>query len=209
MEVQELRSIATKSLYLRGLNQVPIGLLLAYWGVLGMVGSLRENTGWSFLLLFVLPLGLLQIASRRILRFYEQTFGRVSYFSPAGLRNSLSAVPLAAGALCGLYLNGQTDSWSGSAAHLNPLLVLLGLGWLVSCWIRDILDRHHLAAWGSLIALGLFPVWGRGGFTNIGVDWLSFILYGVTMVVTGWFDHRSLVHLAPPDWEERSDSGAS
>ncbi len=61
---------------------------------------------------------------------------------------------------------------------------------------------HHVVVLGTLLAIGLLPVWGGPDADNAGL-----VLAGVAVIVMGLLDHRLLVRTFGPSVPLTAESG--
>ena len=182
MDRDRLQSAAAAYPYLRGLSSIPLGLLflvaaLGNWEW----GPLRHD--WVFVVA-VLALGAVWAA---INRYYNEHYGRVT---PSARQQYRAA---AAGLLGVALMIGLTTllrsraSWSLDLP-VNPIPAAFGLLMLVYYAAVSGLRTHHLVIWGSLIVVGLVPVWDGADPSNVGL-----VITGAAVVVNGVFDHLEIV----------------
>jgi hypothetical protein len=55
------------------------------------------------------------------------------------------------------------------------------------------LRAHHVVIWGSLVVIGLLPVWDGADPSNVGL-----VLTGAAVIVNGVFDHLVIVRTFGP-----------
>jgi hypothetical protein len=153
MDTAQLRSAAAEHRYLRGLIQVPVGLLFiaaavgnAHWGPLA--------NDWVFVAVMVLLAG----AAVAIHRFYDEHYGRVT--PPADREAKAIAMALLGAALLfGLALLLRSRAEWSLDLPVNPIPAVFGLLMLAYSATVVTLRAHHVVVWGSLAVAGLLPVW--------------------------------------------------
>ena len=75
---------------------------------------------------------------------------------------------------------------------------------LASYAAGGVLRRHHVIVFGTLLVVGLLPVWNGADPSNIGL-----LLAGVAFIVAGILDHRELVRtFGPADGLQLGNAGA-
>jgi hypothetical protein len=182
MDTDRLQSAAAEYPYLRGLTAIPLGLLF-FVAALGNWewGPLQHD--WVFVVA-VLAIGAIWAA---INRYYNEHYGRVT---PSVGRQYRAA---AAGLLGVALMLGLTTllrsraSWSLDLP-VNPIPAAFGLLMLAYYALVSGLRAHHIVIWGSLIVIGLLPVWDGADPSNVGL-----VLTGAAVVVNGVFDHLVIV----------------
>jgi hypothetical protein len=174
MDTSQLWSAAAEHRYLRGLIQVPVGLLFVaaalgneHWGPLG--------NDWVFVAVMVLLGG----AAVGISRFYDERYGRVT---PTADREAKAI---------GMALRSRAD-WSLDLP-VNPIPAVFGLVGLAYSATVVTLRPHHVVIWGSLAVAGLLPVWSGDDPSNAGL-----VMCGVAVMANGVFDHLSLARTLSP-----------
>jgi hypothetical protein len=187
MDPRRLQAAAAEYPYLRGLLLVPAGLLL-FLAALGnwQWGPLRHD--WVFLA------GALAIgaACALIYRHYNEHYGRVTPSSRTQLKAAAASVVGIAVMAGGTTLLRSRASWSLDLP-VNPIAAAFGLLMLAYYAAVVRLRPHHVAIWGSLVVIGLLPVWDGADPGNVGL-----VLAGVAMIVNGVFDHLQLVRAFGP-----------
>jgi hypothetical protein len=144
------------------------------------------NLGWEPLGRPVIFLGYLAALTAVVVgvtRYSNNHYGRVRFTTKQQVRFTVASfacfgIPLIAGPILDFRLDLPVSAFA----------VLFGLGMLVwfTVWVG--LRWDHVAVWGTLIAVGLLPVWG--GFADrASVGWLPI---GVATIVAGILDHRAL-----------------
>jgi 4-hydroxybenzoate polyprenyltransferase len=188
MDPTQLRSAAAEYRYLRGLIQVPLGLLFIaaalgneHWGPL-------END-WVFVAVLVLLAGV----AAAVNRFYDEHYGRVT---PTADREAkaIGVGLLGAAVLFGasLLLRSRA-SWSLDLP-VNPIPGVFGLLMLAYSATVVTLRPHHVVIWGSLAVAGLLPVWSGDDPSNAGL-----VMCGIAVMANGVFDHLQIVRtMGPP-----------
>jgi len=187
MNTEQLRSAAAEHRYIRGLIQVPIGLLFIaaalgneHWGPL--------DNDWVFIAVVLLLAG----SALSINRFYDEHYGRVT---PTADQQAKSfGVGLVSAALLfglALLLRSRAD-WSLDLP-VNPVPGVFGLTMLGYSATVVTLRPHHVVIWGSLAVAGLLPVWSGDDPSNVGL-----VLCGVAVIANGVFDHLTIVRTLGP-----------
>ena len=188
MTTESLRSTASDYHVLRGLLAVPVGCLMlvsaagnARWG------PLRHD--WVF---FAAAL-VLALSAALINRYYNEHFGRVTP-SRSQQRRGFAAALLGVALMFPVAtLLRSRASWSLDLP-VNAIAATFGLLMLGYYAATVRLRPHHLVIWGSLVVVGLAPVWTGGDPSNTGL-----LLAGIALVINGLLDHRELVRsLRPP-----------
>jgi hypothetical protein len=181
MERMEHEATAVHYPYLRGLLAVPLGVLFILSG-LGNIAWGPFAHSWV-----VIVAGVLAVAAYPVTAlYYVKTYGRVvpkrntSTFIGANVLCVVVAVggPILIDVL-NLPINGFAVSWA--ATVLVAYAVTIGL------------RTSHSLIWGTVLLLGLIPVWGDPATTdssNIGL-----VILGVAAIATGILDHRVLVRM--------------
>jgi hypothetical protein len=187
MDPTQLSSSAAEHRYLRGLIQVPVGLLFIvaalgneHWGPL--------DNDWVFVAVLVLLAG----AAWAVNRFYDEHYGRVT---PAADREAkaIGMGLLGAALLFGLALLLRSRADWSLDLPVNPIPAAFGLLMLAYYALVVGLRAHHLLIWGSLVVVGLLPVWDGADPSNVGL-----ILCGLAVMVNGVCDHLVLVRSLAP-----------
>jgi len=184
---KRLQSAAAEYHYFRGLISVPAGALfiVAALGNEGW-GPLRHD--WVFVAV-LLAIGAICLV---IDRYYKQHYGRVTP-SPRQQLKGVAAIVLAVAIMIGLsMLLRSRASWSLDLP-VNAIAVAFALLMLVSYALVVGLRPHHMVIWGSLLVVGLLPVWDGGDPSNAGL-----VLAGVAVMVNGVFDHLQLARTFGP-----------
>lgn len=184
MERRDLESAARKVTYLRGLLGIPIGMLFVITGL--------GNLGWDPLVnrwIFGSALLALAVAALGINRHYDEIYGRVRLSRAQRVRYGVTSTVLLGGALIGgpildFVLEPPISLFATSFA-------LASLAWFAICVG---LRAHHVVIWGSLLVIGLLPVWG--GFSDpVSVAWLPI---GLASMAAGICDHLALARSFGP-----------
>jgi hypothetical protein len=187
MDPTHLRSAAAEHRYLRGLIQVPIGLVFIA-SALGNEAWGPFASDWVFIAALVLLAGL----AAAVHRFYDEHYGRVT---PAADREAKAiGVALVGGAVLfgvSLLLRSRA-SWSLDLP-VNPIPGVFGLLMLVYSAVVVTLRPHHVVIWGLLAVAGLLPVWSGDDPSNAGL-----VMCGVAVVINGVFDHLTIVRTMGP-----------
>jgi hypothetical protein len=187
MDTAQLKSAAAEYRYLRGLIQVPVGLVFIaaalgneHWGPLA--------NDWVFVAVLVLLAGV----AAAVNRFYDEHYGRVT---PTADREAKAiGIGLLGGALlfgAALLLRSRA-AWSLDLP-VNPIPGAFGLLMLAYSATVVRLRPHHVAVWGSLAVAGLLPVWSGDDPSNVGL-----VMCGVAVMVNGVLDHVQIVRTMGP-----------
>jgi hypothetical protein len=184
---RQLRTTAAEHRYLRGLIQVPLGLLF--------IAAALGNEHWGPLAddwVFIAVLVLLGGAAWAINRFYDDHYGRVT---PTADREAKAIGTGLAGAAvlfgAALLLRSRAD-WSLDLP-VNPIPGIFGLAMLAYSATVVTLRPHHVVIWGSLAVAGLLPVWSGDDPSNVGL-----VMCGVAVIANGVFDHLTVVRTMRP-----------
>jgi hypothetical protein len=179
---RRLQAAAAEYPYLRGLFGIPLGALflvsaLGNW----RWGPLRHD--WVFVVAVLVIAGLFAA----IKRYYDDRYGRVT----PSARNQFLVLILGAAAVA--VMIGLTTLLRSRAVWsldlpVNPIPVAFGLFMLGYYAVLVDLRVHHVVIWGSLVVVGLLPVWDGADPGNVGL-----VLTGAAAVVNGVFDHLALV----------------
>ena len=187
MNTEQLRSAAAEHRYIRGLIQVPVGLLFIaaalgneHWGPL--------DNDWVFIAVLLLLAG----GALLINRFYDEHYGRVT---PAADREAkaIGLGLLGAALLFGLALLLRSRADWSLDLPVNPIPGVFGLTMLAYSAAVVTLRPHHVVIWGSLAVAGLLPVWSGDDPSNVGL-----VMCGVAVMVNGVFDHLTIVRTMGP-----------
>jgi hypothetical protein len=188
MNHTELRSVAAGYPYLRGLLSIPAGLLLLLAAAGNAeLGPLRHD--WVFLA----TAAVFAAIALAIDRYYAAHFGRVT---PARRQQYRFAAVSAAGVVLIIGASTLLRSRAGWSLDLpvNPIAATFGVLMLAYYAAVAGLRAHHVVIWGTVVVVGLLPVWTGGDPSNIGL-----VIAGAASVVNGVFDHLALVRsLGPP-----------
>ena len=123
-------------------------------------------------------------AALLINRFYQDRYGQVTLTRRQQIRLTVASFILfAAGLVGGTILDSSFDL---PVSLFACSFALAMLAWFAICVG---LRTHHIVIWGSLLIVGLFPVWGNLP-DKVSVAWLP---VGVATIAAGLFDHRTLV----------------
>lgn len=197
MTTESLRSTASDYHVLRGLLAVPVGCLL--------IVSAAGNARWGPLRhdwVFVAAALVLALSAALINRYYNEHFGRVTP-SPAHQRRSAAAAVLGVVLMLPVTLLLRSRaSWSLDLP-VNAIAATFGLLMLGYYAATVRLRPHHLVIWGSLVVVGLAPVWTGGDPSNTGI-----LLTGIALIVNGLLDHRELVRSLTPTTTAAGDADA-
>ncbi len=197
MERKQLETAAAHVTHLRGLLAVPLGLLFIVTG-LGNLAWGPFVHDWAF----VGSVAILAAAALLINRFYQDRYGRVTLTTRQQVRLTVASFILFAAGLVGGTILDSTFDLPVSLFACSFALAMLA--WFAICVG---LRTHHIVIWGSLLIVGLLPVWGDLP-DKVSVAWLPI---GVATIAAGLFDHRALVRTfgAPAaTTRERLDVGA-
>jgi hypothetical protein len=180
MERRQLEAAATHVTHLRGLLAVPLGLLFVAIG-LGNLAWGPFAHDW----VFVGSVAIIAGAAMLINRFYQDRYGRATLTTRQQVRLTVASFILfGAGLVGGTILDSSFDVpvslFACSFALAMPAWFAICVG----------LRIHHIVIWGSLLIVGLLPVWGDLP-DKVSVAWLPI---GVATIAAGLFDHRALVH---------------
>ena len=133
---------------------------------------------------FVASVAIIAAAALLIDRFYQDRYGRVTLTTRQQVRLTVASFILfAAGLAGGTILDSSFDL---PVSLFACSFALAMLAWFAICVG---LRTHHLVIWGSLLIVGLLPVWGNLP-DKVSVAWLPI---GVATIAAGLFDHRTLV----------------
>jgi hypothetical protein len=169
MERRELEQAGASYWHLRGLLYVPVGALL----ILSALFNADLGPDWGFLVA-VAAAGLAWLA---ISRYYGSHYGRMRPTAQQEARG-LAAVAVAIAAIAlGAFVLRDTP--------LNPVAIAFAGGMLISYHLGVGLKPHHIAVWGTLLVVGVIPVWDGADSANAGLA-----LAGVAVIVSGLLDHR-------------------
>jgi hypothetical protein len=184
MERRELERSAARVTYLRGLLAVPFGLVL--------LASAAGNLDWGPYrngAVFIVTVLVLGAVAWVIYRWYDQHYGRVRLTVRQQRRmTAASFTCFGIGLSLGAYLDFHLD------VPISVTLVLFGMAMLVWFAVCVGLRPDHLVVWGTLIVVGLVPVWDRFD-DRTSVAWLPM---GVAVIVAGLLDHLALVRRFGP-----------
>ena len=187
MDHRRLQSVAVEYPYLRGLVAVPAGLLF-------VVAALGNSEWGPFAsdVVFVAAVLAIAVACWLVTRHYDERFGRVT---PSTRRQVRAAAVTVAGAALmvgfSLLLRSRA-SWSLDLP-VNPIPAVFATLMLAYYAAVAGLRAHHVVIWGSLLLIGLVPVWDGGDPSNAGL-----VLAGVAVMVNGVCDHLALVRALTP-----------
>lgn len=191
MERTQLESAAAENSHLRGLFALPLSGLMTL-AALGNweVGPLRHSWVW---VACALALG---AACLLIARFYDEHYGRVTP-SARQRRRAILAVAISVPIMIvGSLLLSSRAAWSLNLP-VNTTAVAFALVMLVTYALSVGLRAHHRIVFGTLLAIGLLPVWAREGMSgNAGL-----VLAAAAIAVAGILDHRLLVRTFGPSRE--------
>lgn len=187
MNRQKLQSVAVEYPYLRGLVAVPAGLLF-------VVAALGNSEWGPFAsdAVFVAAVLAIGVACWLVTRQYDERFGRVT--PSTGRQVRAVAVTIAGATLMvgfSLLLRSRA-SWSLDLP-VNPIPAVFAALMLAYYAAVAGLRAHHVVIWGSLLVIGLLPVWDGGDPSNTGL-----VLAGVAVMVNGFCDHLALVRALTP-----------
>jgi hypothetical protein len=180
MEREHLESAAASYSYLRGFLAIPAGAAFVLAGLTNLEwGPLRHI--WIFWV-SALVMG---AAYLRIVRYYNENYGRVT---PSSRTQARSATAALIGALVTGFGGVQLDF--SFDLPVSATTIALSLVMLVHYAVGVGLRTHQMIICGSLLVAGLLPVWGGvgpDGRVNAGL-----VLAGVAVMMLGIFDHGAL-----------------
>jgi hypothetical protein len=187
MDPARLRSTAAEHRYLRGLIQVPLGLLF----IVAALGN--EHWGplahdWVFVAAMVLLAGVAWAVNR----FYDAHYGRVTP-TPGREAKATGMALVGAVLLFGLALLLRSRAGWSLDLPVNPIPGAFGLLMLAYSATVVRLRPHHVVIWGSLAVAGLLPVWSGDDPSNVGL-----VMSGAAVMVNGVFDHLTIVRTMGP-----------
>jgi hypothetical protein len=186
MERKHLESAAASYFYLRGFLAIPAGAVFILAGLANLEwGPLRHI--WVFWV-SALVIG---VAYLRIVRYYHDNYGRVTFSLRTQARNTITAL---IGALVVSFGGVQLDM--SFDLPVSATAAALALVMLVTYAVSVGLRTYQMIICGSLLVAGLLPVWGDvgpDGRVNVGL-----MLVGVTIMVLGIFDHGALKRTLGP-----------
>jgi hypothetical protein len=183
MERKVLIAAAANYPYLQGLWVLPLGFMLILAGLSNL--QRRPEEPWMSVILAG-GLVLCGAAIVRIARYYRQNYGEVT---PTRSRQVRHAVAVGAWLAVLFVVGGKFLFWSPD----SPVCVYaaaFSLATLVYYAILTGLRTHHLVIWGSLLAVGLLPIWGGLGPDR---DAIAMFPLGVALMVSGLLDQRLLM----------------
>ncbi len=188
MERTTLESAVAENSHLRGLFAVPLaGLMLL--SALGnwAVGPLRH--AWVFVACAVL----LAATCLPLARYYNEHYGRVTPSKHQQQRAVLTVVVCLPAIVGGSLLLSSRAAWSLDLP-VNPTAISFALLMLVTYAMSVGLKAHHKIVFGTLLGVGLVPVWAHEGMSgNAGLA-----LAAVAVAAAGVLDHRLLVRTFGP-----------
>jgi hypothetical protein len=183
-ERKQLERAAASVTYLRGLMAVPLGLLLVATGLGNLDwGPYRSGA------VFVATVVVLGAVWWGLYRWYEEHYGRARL--PVHEQARLTAANFfffGASLSGGAFLDSKLD-WPVSIS-----CTLFGVAMLVWFAVCVGLRPDHVLVWGTLVVVGLAPVWGSVDDRAA----LAWVPMGVAAVVAGLLDHRALVQRFGP-----------
>ena len=181
MDRRRLQAAAAEYPYLRGLFGIPLGALF-------LVSALGNWEWGPFRHDWVFVVAVLAIAGvfAAINRYYNDHYGRVT----PSARNQLLVLVLGVAAVAVMLgITTLLRSRAGWSLDLpvNPIPVAFGMFMLGYYAVLVEVRPHHVVVWGSLVVVGLLPVWDGADPGNVGL-----LLTGAAAVVNGVFDHLAL-----------------
>jgi hypothetical protein len=193
---RHLQAVAAEYPYLRGLTAVPAGLLF----VVSALGNWSWGPFAEPAFFVVVALALIGVAAA-VNRYYDGHYGRVTPSKRQRTRAAAIAVASVAAIVFGTMLLHSRASWSLDLP-VNTLPVIFGAIMLVHYGTVVGLGPRHVVIWGTLVAIGLVPVWHGENPLNVGL-----VLTGAAVAVNGVFDHLRLVRAFGPPVAPASDPG--
>jgi hypothetical protein len=188
MDTRQLQSAAAEYRYLRGLIQVPLGLLFIaaalgneHWGPLA--------NDWVFVAVLLLLAGVAALVNR----FYDEHYGRATPTADREVK-AIGTGLLGAALLFGTALLLRSRAGWSLDLPVNPVPGVFGLFMLAYSATVVTLRPHHVVIWGSLAIAGLLPVWSGDDPSNVGL-----VMCGAAVMVNGVLDHLQIVRtMGPP-----------
>lgn len=183
MQRTRFESAAAENSQLRGLFAVPLaGLMilsaLGNWAV----GPLRH--AW----VFVACAALLAATCLPLARYYNEHYGRVTPSTRQQIRAAVAVVICLPVVIGGSLLLSSRASWSLDLP-VNPTAISFALVMAAVYAMSIGLKAHHRIVFGTLLVVGLVPVWAHEGMSgNAGL-----LLAAVAVGAAGILDHRLLV----------------
>lgn len=201
MDRSALESTAANYPYLQGLWAIPMGLSIPLAGITNLQdrpsGSWLMAVGGAILVLC-------GAASLLIARYYREHYGTVTPTRSRQVRHAAAVVAWVAVFFVGAdkYLPWSPDGRFCAFAAAFALATLAYYAILVG------LRTHHVVIWGSVLIVGLLPIWGGLGADR---DAWAMLPLGVALIASGLLDHRLLVSsFGPPSCPNVADRyGAS
>lgn len=178
MERRPLASTAANYPFVLGLHGVPIGLLFA---LTVPVNLWRGPSETVMLGVFGVGIAVCFGACALIARYYREHYGRVTPTARRYARQAVALVVWAAALFGATKLVAADDQTAGVVA------AAFAVGLLAYSTILFGPRAQYFAVWGTLLVVGLLPVWG-----GVAVDWGSLGI-GVAFMAAGLLDHRLLV----------------
>jgi len=150
------------------------------------VSNLQRRPGAPVLLGVVAGgLALSWVACRLIARYYREHYGEVT---PTKRRTQRHAVALVAWVAV-LFVGGSKFLFWSPDSPVCVYAAAFALATLVYYAILVGLRTHHVVIWGSLLVVGLLPVWGGLGLDR---DPVAMMVAGLALMASGLLDQRLL-----------------
>ena len=165
--------------YLRGLQSVPVGVLL----IVSALANSGVGPDWAFLLAVALAGG----AWLAVWRHYREHYGRMTPTPRQQARDAVAVVAAIAVVLLGSLLLRSRASWSLDLP-VNAVAVSFAAMMLITYGLGAGVKRHQLILWGAVLVAGALPIYGGGDPGNLGLA-----MAGAAVIVCGLLDHRLFV----------------
>jgi drug/metabolite transporter (DMT)-like permease len=170
--------------YLQGLWTIPLGIMIV---VAGISNLQQAPTGILLLSIFGLGLAMSLGVSLLIARYYRQHYGEVT---PTKSRQTRNALALVAWVVV-LFVAGSEHLFWSPDSPICIYAVAFALATLTYYAILVGLRIHHIVIWGTVIVVGLLPIWGN---LDSNRDPVAMMLLGVVLTISGILDQRLLAH---------------